>query len=142
MNEMNDVPHLDEGRDGEGVDPRLHEILTVLDPSVGDPGYWIRFEQSVLRRASAELARRRAMVDLSVSELVTSWARTVVPTALLAAAAAGIMLLQPGSVGSVDIASPLTIEEALAAGLESDGIPSLLTEALPGDGVLVASESY
>lgn len=139
---MNDVPGLDDGRGGEGVDPRLHEILTVLDPSVRDPGYWPRFQETVVRRAAAELARRRALVELSVSELVTSWARTVVPTALLAAAAAGLLLAQPGSMTPGETQAPLTIEEALADGIEGESGPSLLSEELAGEFVMAASEGY
>lgn len=142
MSEMNDVPGLDDRRGGEGVDPRLYEILTVLDPSVRDPGYWTRFQETVVRRASAELGRRRALVELSVSELVNSWARAVVPTALIAAAAAGILLAQPGAMTPGEAAAPLTIEEALAEGIEGESGPTLLSEELAGEFVLAASEGY
>jgi hypothetical protein len=78
-----------------------------------------------------------------VSELVSSWARTVVPGALLAAAAAGIHLLDlPAS--PLDDDDVLGVEEVLTDGLEGEPIPAQVAdEALPeGGGALLAAEIF
>jgi hypothetical protein len=80
-----------------GGDPVLSEHLRVLDPATEDPSYWLRFRSSVMTEAARALAQRRLMADITISDVLTSWGRAVVPAAL-AAAAAGIMLLRAGSV--------------------------------------------
>jgi hypothetical protein len=143
MSEMNDVPRLNDGRGDGDVDSRLQALLSGLDPATREPRYWDRFHTAVLARASGELARRRALRDLSVSEQVSSWARAVVPTALLAAAAAGLMLLQPSAIGPVDGEVVLSVEEALSDGIDGEPIPALLSDdALPGEAVAMVSEIF
>lgn len=130
-----------------GRDPRLVESLRALDPGSTDPGYWFRFHRRVMSQAADELARRRMMGDLTVSDLLTSWSRTVVPGAVLAAAMAAFLLLQePESPpGSGSATAPLGVEEVLVDGLEGPTIPAALApDARPDEwgGVFLASESF
>lgn len=109
--------------------------LQELDPEHRDPGYWYRLRRSILAAAAPELARRRAMEELTVSGVLLSWSRTVVPAALLAAALAGLLLLrQPRVEGS----SPAAVDELLVGELEEEPFPVLFQEGGAG-GVTFAS---
>lgn len=125
----------------EGPDPVLGGALRAVDPGTRDPTYWFRFRSRVLASAAHELARRRMMVDLTVSDLVVSWARALVPTAMIAAAVAALVLAQ-GVPGSAVL--PLGLEEELAQGLDGMPIPVVLTSDDQPDagGVVFASEAY
>lgn len=75
------------------IEPRLD--LDTLDPGQGDSAYWDRFHARVMAAAGSELARRRAL-PLSVSGILLSWSRLLVPGAVAAAVAAGILLVPSG----------------------------------------------
>lgn len=131
----------------DGRDPRLVEPLRALDPGSTDPAYWFRFHRRVMSDAAGELARRRMMGDLTVSDLLTSWSRTLVPGAFLAAAMAAFLLLQdPGpEPSSRSATAPMGVEEVLVDGLEGPTIPAALApDASPDEwgGVFLASESF
>jgi hypothetical protein len=98
--------------------------MEALDPGTSDPRFWARFHVRVMEQAQAELGRRQAYMRLTVPEVVFSWRRTLVPTALMAAALAGILLLGQGE-ASVPL-SPLALEEALTQDLVVEPIPSIL----------------
>jgi len=86
MNKETGVPH----------EARVEE-LDALDPGAGDGLYWARFHRSVMTRAMEELARRREMVQLTVADALSGWARLVVPAAAVAATIAGALIVQePG----------------------------------------------
>jgi hypothetical protein len=125
----------------EGPDPLLGRSLGVLDPGRWDPTYWFRFRGRVMMAAARELARRRMTADTTVSDLVVSWARTLVPTALLAAAVAAFIVFRSQAAPSL---VPLSVEEILADGIGGTPIPSELTseEQLTAGGVMFASEAY
>lgn len=109
--------------DDLGRDMELAEALESLDPALADPNYWLRFRGWVTSGAARELARRRLMAQLTVGDVLTSWARTVVPTAVLAAALAGLLLLR-----SEAPPSPLVgVEELLVTEIPSETVPVLLT---------------
>lgn len=109
--------------------------LRELDPAHRDPGYWHRLKRSILAAAAPELARRRAMEELTVSAVLLSWSRTVVPAALLAAALAGLLLLrQPVAPGP----SPAAVDELLVGELPEEPFPVLFQEG-GGGGVTFAS---
>jgi hypothetical protein len=74
------------------IEPRLP--LGSLDPATGDPGYWERFHDRVMKAVAPELARRRAL-PLTVSGLLLSWSRLLVPGAAAAAVVAGLLLMPP-----------------------------------------------
>ncbi|NNF12006.1 MAG: hypothetical protein HKN72_02205 [Gemmatimonadetes bacterium] len=114
-----------------GRDPMVSEALESLDPASGEANYWFRFHRRVMAEASAELHRRRLMARLTVVDVMASWSRTVVPTAMLAAAVAALILVRAGS------GSP---ESAPAAGLmaELPGEPVPVLEE-PGAAVIFAS---
>jgi len=124
--------------DDEGNDPRLHALLGEVDPGRADATYWLRFHRSTVDGARFELARRRREAELTVVEVVSSWSRALLPVALAAAAAAGIMLAR----AEVPVAEHhLLVEEVLSMGL-GDPIPAAHDEEeLPG-GILLASEIY
>ncbi len=98
--------------------------LEPLDPGYRDPGFWIRYHARVMDQARDELARRRMEGDLSVAEVVFAWRRTLVPTALLAAALAGILLMSQQA-PVVEPAS-VALEDALVQDMPGGPIPSVL----------------
>ncbi|MGD2067345.1 MAG: hypothetical protein PVI57_01570 [Gemmatimonadota bacterium] len=122
-----------------GRDPRLSEALRVLDPASGDPGYWLRFHAGVMAATRDELARRRMLADVTVSELVTSWGRMLVPTAVLAAAVAAFLLLQPGGVPRPAPVAPLALEEMFEQEL---AVPTLRADVDDRMSVTVAAEVF
>jgi hypothetical protein len=130
--DWNDLVETDElGRDRE-----LAEALYHIDPESQDPNYWLRFRVWVLNGASRELARRRMMAQMTVGDVVQSWARALVPTALLAAALAGIVLWRVGSM------PPITVEELLVSEIEGETIPVLASPTRSFESVIFASESF
>jgi len=98
--------------------------LEPLDPGFQEPGYWVRFHRRVMEGARTELARRRAEEALSVPEVVFRWRRTLVPVSLLAAALAGIFLMNQDQPQAR--LSAVAVEDALVEGLPSDPIPTVL----------------
>ncbi len=125
-----------QANDELGRDMELASALELLDPGRGDPTYWMRFRAKVLRRAAPELARRRLMTEVSLPDVVMSWARAIVPAAVVAAALAGLLLLhdhtqvaQSGTVG---------VEELLVTGVQGSTIPAELDRTQ----VAFASESF
>ncbi|HIF22661.1 MAG TPA: hypothetical protein EYQ27_12345 [Gemmatimonadetes bacterium] len=124
--------------DGLVLDKELAHALRLVDPVSQDPNYWFRFRSWVVSNAAAELARRRLMHELTVADVMSSWARAVVPTAALAAALAGLLLIRgpglptPQSVG---------VEELLVSEVEGEPIPTALAPATSG-AVAFASETF
>jgi len=126
------------GPDDERDDPQMGALLSRLDPGRDDATYWMRFHRTVVGDAAFELARRRREAELTVVGVVSSWSRALLPLAMAAAAAAGIMLARPDA-GPAE--SHLLVEEVLRMGL-GDPIPaSPDEEEIPG-GLLLASEIY
>lgn len=108
--------------------------LDALDPVSGDPGYWGRFQDRVMLAAAPGLARRRARGQVpTVMELVLSWGRMLVPSALVAATVAGIFISPRASAEAL---APLGVEEMLQT-LVVDPVPSLLASDEDPDPVLV-----
>ena len=116
-------------RKHEPPDPAEHDAvvaqaLRALDPSAEDPGYWFRFYGRVMSSIRRELARRRMLADLSMSDVVAGWARTVVPTALMVAAMAVFVLLRPAQT----VGPPLVgVEELLTSGPDGVAVPAVVT---------------
>jgi hypothetical protein len=98
--------------------------MEALDPGASDPRFWARFHGRVMEQAQPELGRRREYLRLTIPEVVFSWRRTLVPTALMAAALAGILLLGQGE--AMAPLSPIALEEALTEDLLVEPIPSIL----------------
>lgn len=109
--------------DGFGQDPEVAEWLRTLDPGSEDPNYWLRFRSWVMESAGPELSRRRLLADVTVGDVLQSWSRTLVPTALLAAAVAGLALLRGPVAPEIN---PLGVEELLVSELGDDPIPAAL----------------
>ena len=80
--------------DLQGVDMEIYAALRALDPGERESGYWDRFSGRVAGGAGQELVRRRAAASMTMGDLVVGWARTLVPTAMLAAALAGVVLMR------------------------------------------------
>ncbi len=110
--------------DGLGQDPEIAEWLRALDPATDDPHYWVRFRSWVVERAGPELSRRRLLSDVTVGDVLQSWSRTLVPTALLAAAVAALSLVR-GPVAP-EAANHVGVEELLVSELADDPIPAAL----------------
>lgn len=119
-----------------GRDMQLAEALSLLDPASRDPNFWMRFRSWVLHGAARELARRRMMARMTVGDVVNSWARTLVPTALLAAVLAGIVLWRAGA--------PLvvSVEELLVSEIEGETIPIMASPARSREAVTFALEAF
>ena len=121
-----------------GRDMEVAAWLEAMDPASVEPNYWLRFQSRVLIDAAPELARRRLMTDLTVGEVMSSWARAVIPTAVLAAAFAGILVVR----GPAQIApAPVGVEELLLAEVEGATIPATLDDD-ESSMVVFASESF
>lgn len=117
-----------------GRDMFLAEQLSALDPASQDANYWLRFRSRVMSDAARSLAQRRILADLTVADVVTSWARTIVPTAALAAALAGIVLVRSGT---MDL-SPAPVAEVIVPVTEVGPLPRLLApESAMGFAALV-----
>ena len=129
----------DAASDGLESDIFLSEALGALDPSSDDPNYWLRFRGWVMNNAGRELTRRRLLADLTIADVLTSWARTLVPTALLAAALAGIALVRTTTVVTEH---PIGVEELLVSELPSEIVPVLLSPDEARGIVAFASDVY
>lgn len=114
--------------------------LEILDPARRDPNYWGRFQDRVMKAAAPELARRRARGEVvTVSDLVLSWGRLLVPSALLAATVAGILMVprpdfEPVAAMGVEEVLRALVNESLPDFLERDDTPDpvLIRVALEG----------
>ncbi len=104
------------------MDPEISRALAAVDPASMDPNYWFRFGAWIVENATPELARRRLAAELTVGDVMTSWARVVMPTAILAAALAALMLLRGESIPT----QPLGVEELLVAEVDGQTIPAAL----------------
>ncbi len=124
--------------DGLVLDKELADALRLVDPVSQDPNYWFRFRSWVVSNAAAELLRRRLMHELTVADVMSSWARAVVPTAALAAALAGLLLVR-----GPDLPTPQSVgvEELLVSEVEGEPIPTALAPATSG-AVAFASETF
>lgn len=120
-------------------DVELAEALAEIDPGTREPNYWLRFRVWVMSSAARELARRRLMAQLTVGEVVRSWAGAVVPTALLAAVLAGLLLLRSGVLSQPQ---PIGVEELLVSEVQGETIPTMLGPDTDGETVAFASEAF
>jgi hypothetical protein len=118
----------------------MESLLRELDPAAGRRGYWATFHKSVLDAARFELLRRRRLAQVTVAGTVTSWARAVVPSALLTAAAAAVILLvvpAPGPTAD----SVARVDEMRFIGLDEESIPDLVEDNRV-EVILAASELF
>lgn len=127
--------------DEEGRDMDLASILEAVDPAKADPNYWLRFQSWVMEAAASELARRRLMANLTMGDVMTGWARAVVPTAVLAAAVAALILVQKSWSGDRQ-AVAASVEELLVAGMERATIPEALDAGEAEASVAFAAERF
>ena len=122
-----------------GRDIELATALAVLDPAQPDPNYWMRFREWVVTSSAGELARRRLMVELTMGDVMSSWARTLVPAAVAAAAIAGFMLVRAPANDRQQVVS---VEELLTSDVEGETIPVTLGEDDAEPAVAFASEIF
>jgi hypothetical protein len=107
------------GLRGFGGDPperdlHLEAALQSLDPAVKRPQYWVNFQRAALLAAGPELGRRRRLAEVTMSEIMFSWSRALVPAAMVAAAAA-LFLAERADTAAV---SPLRLEQILWEGVD------------------------
>lgn len=141
--------------DGDGSAPTGDASFAALDPGRDDPGYWDRFQERTLGLLEPELARRRRSLEgLTVSDVVTSWSRTVVPLAMAAAAVAVMVLWNqpadparvPDDASTVVEASPMParpVEDGEDMGDVQDEVdrePAAPTPALDGGTLFTLEE--
>jgi hypothetical protein len=119
-----------------GRDIEIAHALSLLDPASQDPNYWFRFRTWVMTGAARELARRRMVARVTVGDVVHSWARTLVPTALLAAMVAGLLLWRN------EIPAPMSLEELLVSDLGGETIPVMASPARTRDAAIFAMEAF
>ena len=140
------LPFEEDDRDAASV-PDGDPSFEALDPGCADPGYWDRFQQRTLALVEPELARRRrAGEQITVSEVVTSWSRTVVPVAMAAAAAAVMVLLTHPAEPDAEAGRGGAMAEAPArvVGAEEPVSPEDATDTFPtldGGPLLTLEES-
>jgi len=129
------------GSDELGRDMELASALAFVDPATTDPNYWLRFQSWVMARAGHELARRRMMADLTIGDVLSGWARAVVPSAMIAAVVAGFVLLHAAPATAP---ARVTVEDLLLVGLEDETIPATLTadEDAAAEAVAFAGERF
>lgn len=125
--------------DGSGRDRILADALEALDPASHDPSYWFRFRGWVMNGAAGELARRRLTADLTVGDVLASWARTVVPTALLAAAVAGMIMVRSEASATQQFVG---VEELLVSEIPTETVPILLSTDAAAGMVAFAAEIF
>lgn len=125
----------------EDIDAGIRSLLVSLDPERTDPGYWDRFHRWVVSSAVVELARRRRR-EATVSEVMFSWWRTVVPIAAVAAVLAGFFLARELDPPEPALRAPdMTMDELLREGMDAPVMPSFET-ADPGGAIVVVNEIY
>ena len=124
----------------DDIDRGIREVLATLDPERTDPGYWHRFHRWVLNSAGAELARRRRGADASVSGVMFSWRRTLVPTAAVAAILAGFFLLWDAAAPPQPVAY-MSVDELILDGVDVPVMPAFETADSEG-GIVIVNEAY
>lgn len=136
------MPYQDEGPMDETRDTRIGELLALLDPEQADPGYWHRFHRWAVNSAGPELARRRRAAAATVGDVMVSWWRALVPATALAAALAGLLLVQEAPTEIAMVGG--SIEELLNDGLVDPApLPAGLSlDGSPLDGVASDSEAF
>ena len=97
-------------------DTLVRQALGALDPARERPLFWPSFRRAVLAAAGPELTRRRGLVQLTVSDVVFAWSRTLVPAAMLAAAAATAVFLR--ATPELEEPLPLRLEEVVREGID------------------------
>ena len=123
------------GGDASDQDPWLQQRLGALDPAERTPGYWSNFQRTALLAARPELLRRRKLAELTMSDVMFSWSRALVPAAMMAAATAAFLLVRSDRSAPL----PVRLEEALSEGIEVAGsAPSVDLEVE----ISFASESF
>ena len=115
--------------EGLNQEDELAQALGLLDPAQQDPSYWVRFRSWVVSNAGAELARRRLIRELTVADVMSSWARVVVSTAALVAALAGLLLVRGAGPPALQLVG---VEELLVSEVEGETIPTLLAPETNG----------
>jgi hypothetical protein len=119
-----------------GRDVEIARALSRIDPANDDPNYWLRFRSWVMTNAARELARRRMVGRVTVGDVVHSWARALVPTALLAAVVAGIVLWRS------EAPLVVSVEELLVSEVEGETIPVMASPARILEAAMFAVEAF
>jgi hypothetical protein len=123
----------------EPIDDGIRALLATLDPERSDPGYWLRFQRWAVNSAAPELARRRRLAAATVSDVMMSWWRTLVPTAAVAALLAGFVLLRDQT-PEAPIAY-MNVDEQILEGVEAPVMPAFEMADADG-GIVVVNEVF
>ncbi|MEJ2539438.1 MAG: hypothetical protein P8188_05630 [Gemmatimonadota bacterium] len=129
---------------GRGNEPAPDEQVSAwlgeIDPGRDSATYWMRFHHETVKAASFELARRRRDAQRTVTGVVSSWSRAVVSAALVAAAAAGVLMVQPAAEFGD---SPALVEDVLLLGMTESAQDEFVVEEEAGEnGVRFISDVF
>ena len=118
-------------------DPSKPDVeFGVLDPQLRSPGYWARLRGNVMERAANELYRRRLLRSVGVADLLQSWARILVPAAVVAAAIGGVLILRSPPNFAIDVV------EVLWVGLEDQTLADVMEQGDVDDPFLLVEETF
>jgi len=106
--------------------------LAALDPGSQDERYWTWFQESIMSKAMAELGRRQRMARATVSEVLTSWSRSLVPAALAAATIATIVAISGHNRVEDFPSGPVAFDELAQEGLDEAAQAVLLSDGDEG----------
>lgn len=98
--------------------------LESLDPARAAPGYWERFQATVMQEAAPALDRRLRDAQPDVPQLLLSWGRFVVPSAVAAAAVAWMLASHSPPVSEIVSVAQDAETWFLFAGPPSEAFPS------------------
>ena len=73
-------------------EPDAKVRLDVLDPAADDPGYWLRFQRTIVHRAGPTMADRRRRSHVTLGSVLFTWGRMILPVAAVGAGVAAVLL--------------------------------------------------
>ena len=114
--------------------------LDVLDPAADDPGYWLRFQRTIVHRAGPTMADRRRRSHVTLGSVLFTWGRMILPVAAVGAGVAAVLLARTApSDPRVEVAG---VEDVLEWPTGTEPLPASLHagEDLGRDLVLLAVE--
>jgi hypothetical protein len=120
-------------------DEAISRALREIDPGNTDRTYWVRFHSRVVSGARRELARRRMLADLTVSDLLAAWARALVPAAGVAAALASVTLARSDA---PVLERHVGVEALLVSEVPEDALPTLMWDDEDESVVAFAAEVF
>ena len=105
-------------------EPDAKVRLDVLDPAADDPGYWLRFQRTIVHRARPTMADRRNRSHVTLEGVLFTWGRLILPLAAVAAGVAAVLLARAAPPSErVDVAG---VEDVLEWPTGTEPLPAFL----------------